>query len=89
MRMCYYCGRRFEGSHNTCPRCCNPGRAVLFDKMDIPVIARMTEESAWKAITAWEDWMYSNADSFSEVGYDNALRTVSSLRAEYYTLFDK
>lgn len=61
---------------------------VLFDKMDIPVLAGMTEESAWAAIVAFEDWMYSNADSFSEEGYDSALQTVSSLRTEYYNLFD-
>jgi hypothetical protein len=61
---------------------------ALFDKMDVPVIAGMTEDSAWAAITAFEDWMYSNADSFSEEGYDCALHTVSSLRTEYYSLFD-
>jgi hypothetical protein len=32
--------------------------------------------------------MYSNADSFSEDGYDCALQTVSALRTEYYKLFD-
>lgn len=62
--------------------------ANLFDKMDIPVLAGMTEDSAWAAIAAFEDWMYSNADSFSEDGYDQALFTVSALRTEYYTIWE-
>lgn len=65
-----------------CARC-----AVLFDKMDIPAIAGMTENAAWAAITAFEDWMYSNANSFSEEQYDCALHTVSSLRSEYYSIW--
>ena len=66
-----------------CAKC-----AVLFDKMDIPVLSDMSESNAWAAITAFEDWMYSNAESFSEEEYDCALHTVSSLRSEYYTRFD-
>jgi len=64
------------------------GCSVLFDKMDIPKLSDLSESAAWAAITAFEDWMYSNADSFSEDGYDCALRTVSALRTEYYTRFD-
>jgi len=61
---------------------------TLFDKMDVPALAGLTEDAAWKAIAAFEDWMYSNAESLSEESYDWALSTVSALRTEYYRLYE-
>ena len=60
---------------------------ILLNKFDVPVIAGLTEEAAWKAIVEFEDWMYSSAPSLREESYDWALGAVQSLRTEYYNLF--
>lgn len=61
---------------------------ILFDKLDIPDFAGLSADEAWAACDAWEDWAYSNAESFSEDGWDNVVRIMCTNRDRYYERYE-
>jgi hypothetical protein len=60
----------------------------LFDKMDLPNFTGLDADAAWDACEEWEDWMYSNADSFSEGGWDEAVCTARTNYDRYYKEYE-
>jgi len=59
----------------------------LFDRLDTPTFEGKTPEEAWAACVAWEDWMYENAQSFSDDGWDEAVKTASTNYDRYYQTY--
>lgn len=62
---------------------------MLFDKLDRPNFAGMLPSEAWDACEAWEDWAYSNADSFSEGGWEDIVCTMHDNRNRYYAKYEE
>ena len=60
----------------------------MFDKHDKPNLSIMTAEAAWAACDEFEDYVYNVAESFSEGEWGCMIEDVSTLRDEYYTLFE-
>jgi hypothetical protein len=61
---------------------------ILFDKMDRPDFTGLSADEAWAACEEWEDWMYSNADSFSDEGWDEAVRIARANYDRYYEEYE-
>ncbi len=56
---------------------------MLFDKLERPNFAGMLTSEAW------EEWAYDNADSFSEDGWDDIVRTIHDNRNRYYAKYEE
>jgi hypothetical protein len=57
---------------------------ILFDKHDKPVIAGLDEQADWANCEAWESYVYDNAESYSEAGWDIMVKSVCDLYDDFY-----
>ena len=62
--------------------------SILFDKHDKPSLAGLSNDAAWAACNAFEDYIYFISDDVSDKEWDCRLAEVVACYAEYYTLFD-
>lgn len=60
----------------------------LFDRFDTPSFDNLDADAAWAACEDFTDWMYENAGSFSEAGWDEVLRISTGHYAEYYRRYE-
>ena len=61
---------------------------VLFNKLDAPDFIDLLPSEAWAACEDFEDWVHCNAMSFSEDGWDKAVRTMCDNYARYYREYE-
>ena len=50
----------------------------------LPIFHGMTDDEAWEYCMDFEDWVYSNVDSYSERGWGNAVTQICVYFDAYY-----
>jgi hypothetical protein len=63
-------------------------QAALFCRLDKPDFEGLTADEAWQACEDWEDWMYSNAESFSEDKWDEMIGIANANYDRYYEEYE-
>ncbi len=58
----------------------------LFNKHGRPNLADMSEEDAYAACEAYEDYVYSVAESLSEGEWDRMIADVCAVYAEFFAM---
>ena len=59
----------------------------LFDKMECPTFDGMLPSEAWDACDKWDDWVYCNADSYSEDRWEELVCMMVDNRYRYYVKY--
>jgi len=60
----------------------------MLDTLDIPDFHGLNDDAAWDACEAWEDWAYSNHDSFSEDKWDIVVRIMRDNYDRFYEKYE-